>query len=104
MVVKDLVLEEIQEYSDGSRREGGAAGANRTHAGYLGRYATAIDTELLGICMSWESGHDTAALDSQGAVSRATQLYHKPPKSWIEQRMQRCMLDRSKTGTLRGRR
>lgn len=30
-------------------------------------------------------------LDSQGAIARAAQLFVEPPKSWVEERMQKCL-------------
>lgn len=48
-----------------------AAGANTVTAEYLGQYATVMDAEMLGITMSFEAGHVTVALDSQGAITRA---------------------------------
>ena len=88
MEEKGFDQEEVQGFSDGSRRGDAAASANRASAQYLGRYATVMDPELLGICLSWEEGHNVAALDSQGAVARATQLFYDP-RSWIEQCLQR---------------
>lgn len=67
----------MQEYSDGSRREG-AAGATRIQALYLGRYATVMDTALMGMTLGWEEGHRVVALDSQGAIVRAEQLAFEP--------------------------
>ena len=60
--------EVVDEYSDGSRVRGVAAGANTTSSEYLGRYAMVMDAEMLGIAISLEQGHETVALDSQ--VSR----------------------------------
>lgn len=75
VVEKELALEEVQEFSDGSRRDGAAAAANRREATYFGKYATVMDAELLGICLCWEKGQKTVALDSQGAIARAIQLF-----------------------------
>ena len=61
----------VQEYSDRSRRNEAAAAVSITNAEYLGRYAIVMDTEILGICISWEKGHQVVALDSQGAICRA---------------------------------
>ena len=81
---KEISIREWQEgegveYSDGmrSRAEGAAAGAT-THSAeyvYLRRYATVMDAEMLGIALSLEARSFTVALDSQAAITRATQLY-----------------------------
>ena len=42
----ELATEEVQKYSNRSRRDGAAAGANTADVEYLGRYATIMDTEL----------------------------------------------------------
>lgn len=39
-------------YSDGSRIDGAAAGATTAEAKYLGRYATVMDAEMLGIALT----------------------------------------------------
>ena len=50
--------------------------------------------ELMGITMALEVGHTRIALDSQGAIHRAVQLYIEPARSWIEQRLQKaCTTD-----------
>ena len=53
----ELVIEEVQECSDGSRRDRAGAGANTADVEYLGRYATVMGAELQGICLSWDKGH-----------------------------------------------
>ena len=91
----EFVIEKVQEYSDGSRRDQVAVGAYTMESEYLGRYAMVMDAELLGICLSWGSGQKTVALDShgQGAIRRAIQLYYEPPRSWIEERLAKCLTE-----------
>ena len=47
--------DQTEEYSDGSRVEGAAAGGTTRRAEYLGQYATAMDAEMLGISLALES-------------------------------------------------
>ena len=53
-----------------------------------------MDAEMLGIAIALETGNttvalvSTVALDSQGAIERATQLHYEPARSWIEHRIQ----------------
>lgn len=61
--------------TDGSRLEEAAAAATTSKVEYLGRHATVMDAELLGICLALESGNNKIALDSQAAMTRATLLY-----------------------------
>ena len=79
------------EYSDGSRIDGAAAGATTTEAEYLGRYATVMDAEMLGIALSLEAHNFTVALDSQGAMTGVVQLYTESARSWIELSVQKAM-------------
>ena len=50
-------------------------------------HATIMDAELLGMAMALETGHHKIALDSQGAIARAVQLYTEPARSWIEEKI-----------------
>ena len=70
---------------------GAAAGATTQSAEYLGQYATVMDAEMLGIAISLETHRFAIALDSQGAITRAMQLYTEPARSWIEPRMQEAL-------------
>ena len=83
--------DQTEEYSDGSRVEGAAAGGTTRRAEYLGQYATAMDAEMLGISLALESNYRTIALDSQAAITRTTQLYVEPARSWVELRVQKSL-------------
>jgi len=76
----------VEEWSDGSRLEGRAAGGTRTEAMYLGTMATVADAEEVGVTLAWERC-DTVALDSQGVIQRIVDLMYLPPRSWIEERL-----------------
>lgn len=88
--VKEWRMEDTKEYSDGSRVENAAAGAMTRTAEYLGHHATVMDAEMLGITLILESNRRNIALDSQAAITRTTQLYVEPARSWIELRIQRA--------------
>lgn len=85
IVVVDLELLEVDEYTDGSRRQAAAAGATTEVAEYLGHYATAAvaDVEMVGLVLALEKGYTTVALamDSQGVITKALQLYTEPARS-----------------------
>ena len=49
----------------------------------LGKLATVMDAEMVGIAMVWRH-HKTVAADSQGAIGRIIELQHTEAKSWIE--------------------
>ena len=49
--VKELLETEVEEWTDGSRREGRAAGATRTKGKYLGEWATVADAEEMGVLL-----------------------------------------------------
>ena len=53
--IQERQEELVEEYSDGSRKDGAAAGATTKEAEYLGRCATVMDEELLGISLSLEA-------------------------------------------------
>jgi len=85
--VRELAEAEVEEWTDGSRREGRAAGATRSRGKYLGEWATVTDAEELGVLLAWEDGNTTVALDSQGAIARIANLKYAHPRSWIEERL-----------------
>ena len=64
-----------EEYSDGSRAVGSlvTAAATRSESLLFGQYATVMDAEEVGVMLVWK-GADSAALDSQGAITRISQL------------------------------
>ena len=72
-------IEEGQEYFDGTRREEAATVATvyvMDAEDYV-TYATARGAELLGLRVTKNQSTSTGAFDSQGAIRRAVQLYHK---------------------------
>ena len=77
-VVRIEELEEVRvdEWTDRSRMEGGAAAATRTEA-------TVVDTEALGISLAWENG-DVVALHSQGVIQRVRGLMLQEPRSIMD--------------------
>ena len=77
------------ECSGGSRVRGAAAAASTISPEFLGRYATVMDAEMLAMAMSFEAGSSCVALDSQGAITKAVQLYTEPTRSWVEYRVHR---------------
>jgi len=91
--VEDLEVERVEEWTDGSGMEGGAPGAMRTTAMYLGRMATIADAEALGIPLAWQTC-DTVALDSQGVIQRICGLTTQAPRTWIEERLARQVAER----------
>jgi len=91
--VEELAEERVEEWSDGSRIGGRAAGANREEGLYLGEWATVADAEEVGVMLSWEHSN-VVALDSQGVIQRIENLRHKAPRSWIEEKLTRQMQER----------
>ena len=91
VTVKEWCHENTQEYSDGSRLNGAAAAGTTRTAEYIGRYATVMGAELLGIRLALEAGHNSVALDSQAVITRAESLYTEPSRSWIELRLQEAI-------------
>jgi len=65
--VEELSEEILEEWSDGSRIDGRAAGATRGQGLYLGEWATVTDAEETGVMLAWE-GSSIVALDSQGVI------------------------------------
>ena len=92
MTIREWDIAQTQEYSDGSRLGGAAAAGTTRDTQYLELHATVMDAEMLAICMALTSGSKTIALDSQVAISRASQLYTEPARSWIELQMQKAAL------------
>jgi len=91
--MQDLDAERVEEWTDGSRMEGRAAAATRMRATYLGTMATVANAEELGVSMAWESC-DVVALDSKGVIERILGLRHQQPRSWIEEKLARQMIER----------
>jgi len=89
----DLECERVEEWTDGSRMEGRAAGATRTAGIYLGEWATVADAEEAGVMLAWENC-SVVALDSQGVIQRILNLRYMPPRSWIEERLVKQMQER----------
>jgi len=83
--------------TDGSRREGRAAGATRSNGRYLGEWATVADAEEMGVLMAWEDGNTTVALDSQGVIARIANLRYAHPRSWIEEKLVAKMQEQPRT-------
>jgi len=94
--VEELAEERVEEWSDGSRIEGRAAGANRREGLYLGEWATVADAEEVGVMLSWEHSN-IVALDSQGVIQRIANLRHREPRSWIEEKLVRQMQEHPRT-------
>jgi len=89
--IEDLSEERVDEWSDGSRIDGRAAGATRKEGIYLGEWATVTDAEEAGVMRAWEAGMRVVALDSQGALQRIANLRYERPRSWIEERLVQLM-------------
>ena len=87
-IIRELNLEVVEEYSDGSRLDGATAAATSRRAEYLGMHATVTDDEMLGVLLALEDGSHRVALDRQGAIQRLEQLYTQPGRSWIEEQLQ----------------
>ena len=94
--IKELNEDEVEEWTDGSRVEGRAAGATRERGQYLGEWATVADAEELGVLLAWER-KDVVALDSYGVIQRILNLRHEAPRSWIEEGLVEKMLEKPRT-------
>ena len=79
------------QYANGSRMDGHTVAATATEWRYLGRFATVMDAELLGVVMGWRH----TATDSQAAMARIKGLTFNLVRSWIAQRV----IQRSRTGS-----
>jgi len=93
---RDLVEQEVEEWTDGSRIDGIAAGATRTEGVYLGEWATVADAEAAGVMKAWEK-HGIVALDSQGVIQRISNLKYSSPRSWIEEELVERMREKPRT-------
>jgi len=91
--VQDLVEQEVEEWTDGSRMDGRAAGATTTESLYLGEWATVADAEEMGVLLAWDKC-DVVGLDSQGVIRRISNLLHARPRSWIEEGLVAKMRER----------
>jgi len=94
--VTELVEEQVEDWTDGSRFDGRAAAATATAAMYLGTMATVADAEELGVSLAWEK-QDVVALDSKGMIERIQTLQDSQPRSWIEERLVQQMTERTRT-------
>jgi len=94
--VKELAEEEVEEWTDGSRIDGIAAGATRDEGAYLGEWATVADAEEAGVMKAWEK-HGVVALDSQGVIQRINNLKYDAPRSWIEEKLVAQMKEGQRT-------
>jgi len=94
--VAELDEKGVEEWTDGSRIEGRAAAATRMRGEYLGMMATIADAEAMGVSIAWEE-HDVVALDSAGVIQRIQGLRDQQPRSWIEERLVRQMVERPRT-------
>ena len=72
-------------YTDGSRIDDKTAAATITMGEFLGRYATVMDADLLGVAMGWEIG-DLGITDSQAAIGRIKNMQLDGARGWVEQR------------------
>jgi len=95
--VRELVVEEVDEWTDGSRMEGRAAGATRDKGLYLGEWATVADAEEVGVMLAWEEGKEVVALDSRGVIQRIQNLQYDRPRSWIEEKLVEKMREKPRT-------
>lgn len=91
-----MVEADVEEWTDGSKMEGRAAGAPRERGYYLGEWATVADAEEIGVLMTWENS-DMVALDSQGVIQRIQNLQSDRPRSWIEEGLVEKMKERPRT-------
>jgi len=94
--IRELVEHEVEEWTDGSRVDGIAAGATRTDGVYLGEWATVADAEEVGVLRAWEYT-DVVALDSQGVIQRIHNLRYAHPRSWIEEQLVKKIEERPRT-------
>lgn len=82
-------------YTDGNRMQGDTAAATIGSFEFLGRYATVMDAEPLGIAVGCRlSG--TVATDSQAAIGRIINLQFELPRSWIEEQAMEAQEGKSK--------
>ena len=96
MQIEELEGGRVEEWSDGSRIDGRAAGATRREGLYLGEWATVADAEEAGLLLAWRDS-DVVVLDSQGVIQRMANLQYDKPSSWIEELLVRQMQERPRT-------
>jgi len=84
--IEELDVDSVEEWTDGSRIGGRAAGATGEEGMYLGALATIADAEAAGVALAWERC-DMMALDNQGVMRRILSLVDQPPWSWIEEKL-----------------
>jgi len=96
VAVRELVEQEVEVWTDGSRVDGRAAGATRTKGVYLGEWATVTGSEEIGVLLAWED-KDVVASDSQGVIKRIQNLRYTRPRSWIEEGLVARMQERPRT-------
>jgi len=96
VTVEELDPGRVEEWSDGSRMDGRAAAATRTRAKYLGTMATVADAEELGVSLAWEE-NDVVVLDSKGVIQRIQGLAYTQPRSWIEEKLVKQMVEKPRT-------
>ena len=94
--VRELAKQEVEEWTDGSRIDGIAAGATRTKGVYLGEWATVADAEEARVMKAWERC-GVVALDSQGVIQRISNLKYANPRSWIEEELVAQMKEKPRT-------
>ena len=75
-------------------RQGG--GSNTYESTIPGTVSTIADAEALGVSLAWEAS-DAVALDSRGVIERILGLIHQQPRSWIEERLTRQIIERPRT-------
>jgi len=90
IAIEELRMEEVGEWTDGSRRNERAVGATRTLGMCLGTMATVADAESVGVVIAWKNSN-TVALDIQGVIQRIWSLKNLPPRSWIEETLKAQM-------------
>jgi len=91
--IEELDIDSVEEWTDGSRIGGRAAGATGEEGMYLGTLATIADAEAAGVALVWERC-DTVALNSQGVMRRILSLVDQPSRSWIEEKLVGQMMER----------
>ena len=85
--IRHMNLEEVEEYSDGSRLEGAVAAATYRRAEFLGMHTTVTDADMVAVLLALEDGTHRVALDSKEAIQRLEQLCTQPDRSWIEEQL-----------------
>jgi len=94
--VEELEEGKVEEWTDGSRVDGRAAGASRQKGIYLGEWATVTDAGEVGVLLGWQD-NIIVVLDSQGVIQRIANLQYGKPRSWIEELLVGQMQERPRT-------